>query len=506
MARLAALVVTTLLVGCGVSGTCGCDDSCAATRSCTTGSAGTAGGSGTSTGSSCPDDPADGDVDGTCGVWVSAILGDDTNPGTQDAPVRTLQRGVDLAPGGHVYACAETYFEEVRLPAGTSLHGGWFCQNGWKQTDKRATIAPVHDVIPLRLIKGDGTSLVTDIVARAADAANPGGSSIATWADDGADVELRRVELRAGDGAPGANGEHGGLQPATSGTAGFGGNAACTAPIGEGGLPPATACDDGTSVGGEGGDGSEAAAQPGGEGTPNYGAGKGGLGEEASPVCTAGTDGAAGISGLDGAGAAAGGNLTLEGFVGPAGSPGTPGKVAQGGGGGGASYGNAGCGLAPHGGAGGGSGGAGGCGGKPGAGGQGGGASIAIASRSSNVRLVDARLVAAGGGKGGNGGSAQVGGLGGLPGIGGAAYSGQTPVHGGCSGGFGGKGGTGGNAGGGAGGPSAAIAHVFGRAPATEDVDLLIGDGGTGGLGGNPAEPSGTGAMGESTKVIELGS
>lgn len=498
--RFSALAAA-LLLGCGTAPTiCGCEDDCNATASCTSET--------TTTPPSCPDDPADGDVLPGCGIWVSTTIGDDGNPGTQLAPVKTLQHAVDIAAKGpgRVYACAETYEAAVVVPAGVSLHGGWFCQGGWEPApaDTRASIRPVHDDIPLRLVAGKGESLITDIVVRAPDAANPGGSSIAALADVGAAAEMRRVELIAGDGANGAAGEAGGAQPASAGAAGVGGLDGCFAAIGQGGLAPVTTCDDGPTAGGVGGDGAEAFAQGGGDGAPDLGAGAGGLGEDAAPVCSGGKDGADGVIGADGLGAPAGGSLTADGYLGPAGASGTAGTRAQGGGGGGASFGGSGCGLLPHGGAGGGSGGAGGCGGKPGAAGGAGGASIALASRSDGIRLRDVRLVAGAGGAGGLGGAGQLGGLGGLPGLGGAQYSGPPPVHSGCPGGFGGKGGAGGNGGGGAGGPSAAIAHLFGAAPAQEDVELVVGEAGAGGLGGNPAVETGAGADGMAVKVLEL--
>lgn len=484
LARL-SIAFLAFTLGCGTAPViCGCLDDCDQTASC-------------DPPPECAPDAATPD----CGIWVSATLGDDSNPGTQDQPVRTLQHGVDLAgPIGRVYACAETYPDAVTIPSGVSLHGGWACQQAWAPSIQRATIRTGRGVIPLRMVAGDGESLVTDLVARAEDATVPGGSSIAALADVGAEVELLRVELVAGDGSAGENGAHGGVQPATAGASGQGGVDACSS--GMGGLSPVTTCDDGPSAGGIGGDGAEAFAQDGGTGSPDLGAGLGGLGEASSPNCTAGSDGNDGTSGSDGAGALAGGSLTAAGYIGVAGQPGTAGTRAQGGGGGGASYGNAGCGLLPHGGAGGGSGGAGGCGGKPGQGGGGGGASIALVSRSSGVRLRDSRLVAGNGGAGGVGGTGQVGGLGGLPGLGGAQYNGPPPVHSGCPGGFGGAGGNGGHGGGGAGGPSAAIAHGFGTAPAQDGVELVIGLGGAGGLGGVPG--TGEGEAGMAGKVLEM--
>ena len=352
--RLSLLAAAALLTACGTTGTlCGCDDSCTATASCpdTT----------TTTGPTCPADPDDGDVTPDCGIWASATLGDDSNPGTQEAPVRTLQRAVDLAgTDGSVYACAETYDTPVVIPSGVSLSGEWFCQNGWSRTAARATIRPLHDVIPLTLVAGSGTSTISGVVAVAADAANPGESSIAVLADVDAAAELRRVEARAGDGAPGADGANGGVQPATAGASGAAGFGACSADIGMGGLAPSVTCDDGVSIGGVGGDGSDSAAQGGGDGLPDLGAGNGGKGEAAAPVCTGGTNGEDGMPGQDGVGALAGGTLAASGYVGPAGASGTPGTRAQGGGGGGASYGKAAGGVLPHGGAGGGARGAGG--------------------------------------------------------------------------------------------------------------------------------------------------
>lgn len=505
LVRLSLLASVVLLAACGsVGSVCsGCDDGCEATLTCTDTTTST-----TSSAPTCAADPVDGDVTPDCGIWVSATLGDDANPGTQDAPVKTLQRGVDLAgPSGNVYACAETYFEPVEIPAGVSLSGGWFCQDGWRLADKpdqRAAVAPVHDVVPITLTAGDGVSILSDLVARAADAQTAGGSSIALWAGDGSAAEIRRSLLEAGDGAKGTAGEHGGVQPAAAGAAGLPGAGACTATIGLGGLAPVTMCDGVPTSGGVGGDGSDAFAHSGGDGLPALGGGTGGNGEDLSPACMPGLAGSDGPDGVDGAGGLAGGTLTSGAFVGVDGLEGKPGSRAQGGGGGGASFGGPGCGPFPKGGAGGGSGGAGGCGGKAGRGGGGGGASIALASRSANIVLEDVRLVAKKGGVGGNGGAGQAGGAGGLPGDGGSKYAGQPPVHAGCAGGFGGRGGLGGNGGGGAGGPSAGIAHLFGAAPAQKDVTIEIGAGGEGGLGGVPGA-SLQGATGEAAQVLQLG-
>ena len=100
--RLSLLGLAFFSVACGSApAICGCTDDCGQTLTCpeTT----------TPPGPTCPAAPDAGAVTADCGIWVSATLGDDSNPGTQEAPVRTLQRAVDLAgPDGNVYACAET--------------------------------------------------------------------------------------------------------------------------------------------------------------------------------------------------------------------------------------------------------------------------------------------------------------------------------------------------------------------------------------------------------------
>ena len=60
------------------------------------------------------------------GVFVSPT-GDDQNDGTREQPVRSIQRGVDLASAqrDHVYVAAGIYNEIVTLRIGISLFGGY---------------------------------------------------------------------------------------------------------------------------------------------------------------------------------------------------------------------------------------------------------------------------------------------------------------------------------------------------------------------------------------------
>lgn len=449
----------------------------------------------------CPEDPADGPVAEHCGVWVSSTLGQDSGPGTQEAPVQTLAKAIALAQAGsgRIYACGETYAEPVSLPSGISLFGGFDCGHDWAYTglSHRARIVPAPGFIALTFLEGDEPSMIGDIEARSADAVEPGASSIAVLILDQTRGVLRRADIFAGNGADGqdgADGDHNGF-PAKEGVWGKGGADACTADAGMGGDFVALDCGDGSSsTGGAGGDGTEQLAGNGADGLPvveqdEYGYGAGGKGESAAPTCTGGQSGMQGASGEHGTPDANNGEITREGQVlGGDGGDGTAGLPGQGGGGGGASLGKASCGVgSPTGGAGGGSGGSGGCGGRSGKGGQAGGSSIGIAARGSQVDVTDVRIFPGNGGNGGKGGTLQAGGQGGLPGAGGQAFGDGGGVKSGCPGGAGGNGGNGGHGAGGRGGHSTAVALV-GIPNLTLDGASVpaAGNRGAGGEGGGP--------------------
>lgn len=483
-------LVALLTVGCGVDpgdssgggGSAGSGDP---------GGGGTGGSGGT--GLQCPDDPALGPVAPECGIWVSAGKGDDTAEGTQDAPVATLTRAVELAAKerGRVYACAETWAETLVMPGHVSLHGGFDCENGWAYVGGEEKQSILASPGPIALTWADGddsetTPFLTDFHIESADAVEPGGSSIVVFiqAKD-LFATIQRCLLIGGNGAHGEDGAPGDMdgQPAPSGVSGMQGQSACSGPGSKGGAPPQNICESGISKGGIGGDSGPLTATNGGAGEPaaDPPAGEGGLGEQSGPQCTPGQSGASGTAGSYGLGGKEGlSRLTVDGFIGVAGEDGKPGAPGQGGGGGGATFGSvAVCGAANPGGAAGGSGGAGGCGGKPGRGGLPGGASFVVATLSETV-IWESILIAGDGGNGGNGGPPQDGGSGGLPGLGGA---GAGTIKPGCAGGNGGSGGEGGWGGGGAGGLSLIITTPFGGAIGYSSKDWVEGNGGKGGAG-----------------------
>ena len=479
-------LVVVLAVGCGVDPGDTSDGGA--------GGAG-AGGTGGSGGSApmCPDDPMEGPILPECAIWVSVSLGDDDADGTQDAPVATLTRAIELAEKGprRVYACNETWAEVVVVPGTVSLHGGFRCEEGWTYSSDDASRAMLVSPSPVGLTWAgtdqEEAPFLSDFYIQASDAEEPGGFSFGLFVLKNVRLTAFRAEIRAGNGADGLDGENGSLpgEPAAAGAWGTKGADACSAPVSAGGVGPENACEGGVSKGGDGGEGGLMTASNGATGEPIDGApaGEGGWGEQLAPACTPGTDGAVGKAGEFGnGGQAAPGTLDELGARGVAGKDGLLGSPGQGGGGGGATFGSvATCGSAKPGGAGGGSGGAGGCGGKGGKGGQPGGMSFGIASLS-EIKVWKLLVAAGNGGKGGNGGAPQNGGAGGLPGAGGAGAGAVKP---GCPGGKGGNGGDGGWGGGGSGGDSTVLAftHAEGFISYGEGMSVEVGKGGDGGFG-----------------------
>lgn len=439
-------------------------------------------------------------VSDSCGMFVSASLGDDANGGTQDKPLKTLSKALELAGKANkpLYACAETFEEAVTAPAGMMLYGGLDCAEGWRYVGDatKTTIAATADAIGLRFAGGGDTTHIEDAVVKAADATIEGGSSIAALAEAGASVELVRCELVAGNGRDGAKGETptesvGPNDPNDPAIRGVNGAAACTGDVlsgnpGGGGTTNVLCS---ASVGGNGGAGTETNGQDGTDGQPAGALGQHGTGQPAMGAWNCGSGGGQvgdnGLDGMPGAGApeAMVGVLSIAGFTGAAGETGKDGAPGQGGGGGGGAKGKVGCN-----GASGGGGGAGGCGGKGGLGGQAGGASIALVSLGSTLSFTDTKLTAGNGGNGGEGGDGQAGGTGGNGGNGGLGMGTSNA----CAGGQAGQGGFGGKGGGGRGGHSIGIAYQ-GEEPSSKGVTITTAAPGTGGAG---ADAAGQGADG----------
>ncbi|MGK3997085.1 PGRS family protein [Sorangium sp. So ce1024] len=432
--------------------------------------------------------------------------------------MRTLSEAIARAAekGSSVYACAEEFEEASEVPAGVAIFGGLDCASGWGWIGETAktVVAPGEEGIALKVTRGEGVARIEDVSARAADARAPGGSSIAVLVD-GAEVELVRCELNAGNGAGGAEGEDAPSEGPAQASPGNAGTDACS-DLDSSGAPDAAlpggaqvenTCGGALSIGGEGGAGRVNNGGSGQIGEPGS-LGAAGSGEPAAGdwSCAAGGTGQGGDNGPAGEPgfAASGlGALDATGYTGVSGGPGGAGKPGQGGGGGGGAKGGAAicAGGVTGAGASGGSGGLGGCGGLPGQGGGAGGASIALASVEGKVTLTDCALKAGNGGKGGAGGDLQPGGAGGLGGVGGMGVGGSKNA---CAGGQGGQGGNGGPGGGGLGGPSLAIAYRGEAVKRQGQTTLTPGTAGAGGPGGSGNVAENAGAEGVSAAEQEF--
>lgn len=80
------------------------------------------------------DNDCNGKTDEGCsglGTWVSALTGDDQNPGTQQQPLKTIGAGIKnafaIGGGADVYVGEGQYDEKVTLVDGISLLGGYSC-------------------------------------------------------------------------------------------------------------------------------------------------------------------------------------------------------------------------------------------------------------------------------------------------------------------------------------------------------------------------------------------
>ena len=150
-----------------------------------------------------PDDPKC--LDEATALFVS-ITGDDAAAdGTRSKPFATLAAALSqVTPTKRrIYVCDGTYPEDVRLTAshaGVSLLGGFTCD--WSvSTDK-----PRFGVSPLALeVDGAAGVAIANIVFQAADATEPGASSIAAFVN-ASEVTFKGVSLLAGNGMNGADG------------------------------------------------------------------------------------------------------------------------------------------------------------------------------------------------------------------------------------------------------------------------------------------------------------
>jgi hypothetical protein len=461
-----------------------------------TGGTGGSGGSGGGVPMECVGDPTKEPavVRDECGAFVDAAASAGGD-GTKAKPFKSIA-DAGKSNKSRIFICSGDYKEaaSVTLSNGVEVYGAFAaCPGGgdwlWDGA-KRASLTGAADVPAVKVTKGQ--TRIEGLIVTAPPAAAMGASSIALLADL-ADLTLQDVDLLAGDGAPGAEGE----LPSSDSIAGAAAvldatmNACNLQPFG--GAPGITTCEDGETKGGDGGKGGTVPANNGAPGTdgspipdPNPDAyGLGGV-IKANGDCSIGQNGMDGNTGGPGEGGADKGVLTSNGISGGDGQDGQSGSRGHGGGGGaGSKAGNfckVGMNTIPGPGASGGGGGAGGCGGKGGGGGKAGGSSVGLVSLASTLTLSGVAIHTQAGGNGGNGASGKAGGIGGAGALGGAS-SGLAGSKPGCTGGTGGLGGDGGTGGGGRGGHSVGIAFTGAMPNVEATVTFEVGTAGMGGTG-----------------------
>ncbi|HTN84082.1 MAG TPA: hypothetical protein VL242_10360 [Sorangium sp.] len=466
----------------------------------------------------CEADPTEdaSTVSDECAVFAraSAEAGGD---GTKERPYASLAEAVANAGGKRVLACASGAFaESVTIEAGVEVIGGFDCDAGWTwSAAARSAIEGPAGAVALTMTEGASGAKVRSFAVRAASATELGGSSIGVAVAD-VEAELAQVDVTAGDGMAGANGE----TPEEASQAGASASEvvsnACEGVFG--GEPGVTICQDGETRGGAGGLGGttgtdEGNGQKGADGAPlpepnSNNKGLGGTGQTGTAdECRRGEDGKSGDPGSAGE-ARSDTQLTLVGIVGGDGDSGTSGKRGQGGGGGGGAKAGLFCGAASNPvtgpGANGGGGGAGGCGGKGGGGGKAGGSSLGIVSLGTKLVLTEVTVAVGRAGKGGDGVAGQNGADGGAGATGGAA-SANPPSIPGCDGGKGGRGGAGGPGGGGRGGHAVGVAYAVAPTAAVELMEFTAGMAGAGGNAGPGGSEENAGDDGVSGACWDFG-
>ena len=424
-------------------------------------------------------------------LWVSTS-GSDSNAGTREAPMATIQTAIDAADGAgngaDVYVAGGEYTETLTLRSRVSLYGGWDATDWSRDVEAHRPV-----------VQGDATAVrgteANDLVLEgleivAADGEGAGASSIALFLQDSDAVAIRNNVIAAGAGVSGSNGSDGVAYTGRADTGNTGADSGfCSNPGGVGGAGGPG------HNGGHGGSGGFGGGADGGGG----GGSSGGGGGSGGSISNAGGGGGPGSDnqtrGPSGSGGEAFGGFTSSGYVTEDGSGGAGGGVGAGGGGGGGGGGNS---FSSCGGGGGG-GGEGGAGGRAGSRGTGGGGSFGVVLYGpTTASLADNAITTGNGGAGGTGGT---GGAGEPGGFGNAGGEGGTLLGPGGPGGNGGHGAPGGHGGGGGGGPSIGVVEDATASATLTGNTFTLGTPGTGG-----ASSGNAGAEGESVEHRKVGS
>jgi len=417
-------------------------------------------------------------------IYVDGVNGNDNNSGTTALPVKTIQKGLDLAVAGNadsVLVAEGSYAEAVNFTADVDVHGGYDPTSWQPQPGHTSTLSAYNATGSF-----DGVTVPTQVTDLIFQCGTSYQNSIGAYISNSSSaLVFERCSFVAGNGGNGANG-YTGNSGANGIAGGVGGGGNCSGSSGGAG-GTAGSGQDLCALGGTGGIGGYNTS--GTNGNADYCGGSAG-----GPGGTAGLPGAPGGDGQDGASGTRGSDGTAASNLGQivsgvwtplqsgSGTGGTPGTGGGGGGGGGGYIGFPSSGR----GNGGGGGGGGGQGAAGGGGGHGGYGSFAVFLSDASPTFIDCVFTAGNGGSGGTGGYGGAGGSGGTGGPGGSVCLGSVGQGG--HGGNGGTAGDGGNGAGGPGGPSWCVYRIGSSAP---DLNLgnsyFAGSAGTGGAGAGAA-------------------
>ena len=159
-------------------------------------------------------------VDGDASLAIFAAKnGDDANPGTQEAPMRTVQAAIDraLAEGKRdVYAATGVYVQSVHLQPGVAVYGGY--SSDFVQRDpllfetalmgEAPTAAAPGAVNAVALVEvGANPAKLEGFSVFGANNPSAGGASVGIYVrDTGAALVVRDNHVFAGSGGKGSNG------------------------------------------------------------------------------------------------------------------------------------------------------------------------------------------------------------------------------------------------------------------------------------------------------------
>lgn len=430
-------------------------------------------------------DGIDGDI--TKAVFVSTTDGNDLNDGTFSNPVKTIEKGIEIATVEEkdVYVAMGNYYltETLEPSSGVSIYGKFNGLPNWQRSNDNETVifGPETAILFQNISE---ITYIEGLSIYSADATTPGESSYAIKLIDCSElVSIKHNFISSGSGSNGTNGANGmnGL-PGAPGSPGT--NGTCDgSPNGTGGAGGSSPCGNTGGAGGNGGlvgPNNGTAGAVGGGGTP---AGDGGNYGDPGQAGQNGQTGSAGMNGSNGSQAVSQVNINSLGlFISSDGNNGSDGSNGNGGGGGGGG-GAQNCVICGAGSGNGGSGGGGGgCAGIGGLAGTGGSSSFGIIAINSMTLIEQNTIITSTGGNGGDGGDAGEGGNGGN----GASIINfcTGEIGAGGSGGNGGNGGNGGAASGAQGGHSIGIFIATNSVAKIADNDFTIADPGMGGIGG----------------------